>query len=171
MAKKSKDDGSPASILKGGPKRPASSFILFGKDIRERDENVKKMSITEQAGYIGKKWKEATEDQKAKFNKQAEELKKKYNEERKKFEESDEYKKAKAAVKESASKGKRKMKEIIKETPGYKLFKSESEKVAKGEKSTGDVIAEKWSKLTSAAKKEYEDRAKQASKAINSAKE
>lgn len=87
MAKKTK--------ASNAPKRPATAYIQFCKKIRENDEEIKKIPVSEQGPKLGSMWKELTEDEKDVYKKEYLALKEKYDKEFEAYKETDEYKKEK----------------------------------------------------------------------------
>ncbi|KAI5169816.1 hypothetical protein PAEPH01_1021 [Pancytospora epiphaga] len=158
MAKKLKD--------KNAPKRPLSSFILFGNYLRETDSSIKDLSIKEQAGAIGQKWKEATEDLKERFNKKAAELKEEYYRKREEYENTEEYKEFQKMVKSGGATKEKKKRGPVK-ISGYRLFVTENKDPQSEDENDEELAGKnimarcgvKWSRLTQNLKDEYNERA------------
>lgn len=139
---------------KNAPKRPLSSFLLFGNHLRETKPEIKNLPIKDQAIAIGHEWKDASEELKNKFNQQAAKNKEEYTIKRQEYEKTDDYKNYKQSVKEATKEPKKK-----RGTPkltGYRLFISEiTDKTSDDEKDPelagkGHMVrcGIKWSRLS-----------------------
>lgn len=155
------------------PKRPLSSFILFGKDLRDTRADIKSLPIKEQASAIGKAWKEAAEDIRKRFNEEAARLKEEYIVKRKEYEQTDEYKDFKKVARGSKRNGGSKDKKPRNVgVSGYRLFISELSDTSALDEKDPEMIgkghmakcAVKWSRLNDREKNEYNERAKQLGK-------
>ncbi|EED42816.1 chromatin-associated protein [Enterocytozoon bieneusi H348] len=63
---------------KNAPKKPCSSYMLFGHELRKNDATIKALKVTEQAKQIGERWNALTEAEKSKYEKKAMEAKEKF---------------------------------------------------------------------------------------------
>lgn len=159
MAKKLKD--------KNAPKRPLSSFILFGNHMRDTDPEVKDLKLHEQARKIGDMWKNATEEVKEEFNKKAAELKAEYAKKREEYEQTDEYKEFQKLSKEGPKETKTKKRKGPTKMSGYRLFISENKEQNSEDEKDEELAGKghmarcgiKWSRLSDNEKSGYNDRA------------
>ncbi|KAI5149659.1 hypothetical protein ENBRE01_1041 [Enteropsectra breve] len=158
MVKKMKD--------KNAPKKPKTSFLLFGEDKRSQDPALKAMKINEQAAIIAKQWKEISPEEKEKYVQKAEELKKDYTVRKAEYEKTDDYKNFLEASKASKSKKEgitKKAKKTGKaKEEGYDAFVNEMKDASNDEndlelagKSFKERCAVKWSRLSAEEKKNY----------------
>lgn len=158
MVKKLKD--------KNAPKRPLSSFILFGNQMRKNNNEIKNLPIQEQASAIGKMWRDASEATKEEFNKKAVQLKEEYVRKRKAYEETDEYREFQKMSKEGLKEGKVKKRGPSKMS-GYRLFVSECKDAAGSDDKDPELNGKghmakcgiKWSRLNESEKSAFNDRA------------
>lgn len=114
---------------KNAPKRPLTGFLVYGNELRAKNENIKSMPVTQQATAIGQMWKELSEKEKEKYNKESERLKEQYKKDMSVYEKSDSYKEYQKALKETENgngdEKKRKRKGPVKMS-GYRLFMKEN---------------------------------------------
>jgi len=158
MVKKIKD--------KNAPKRPLTSFILFGNYIRETDSNVQKLPIKDQAIEIGKKWSSASAKDKSKFEDLAAKLKEEYQVKRAEYEKSDQYKEFLSLKSENEPASKKRVKKGPTKMTGYRLFVRELKPDPKDEKDPElagkghmSKTAVKWARLSDSEKSKYNSRA------------
>ncbi|EED42926.1 chromatin-associated protein [Enterocytozoon bieneusi H348] len=85
---------------KNAPKKPCSSYMLFGHELRKNDATIKALKVTEQAKQIGERWNALTEAEKSEYEKKAMEAKEKYNKELEIYKTTDEYKEYMKTLKE-----------------------------------------------------------------------
>lgn len=159
MAKRLKD--------KNAPKRPSSGFILFGNDMRANDENIKNLSVTQQAPAIANLWKNLDDSAKSVYTQKAEELKTQYKHDIEEYKKTDSYKEFQKTLKESKFDSTKKKRGSSKMS-GYRLFvKENKDTIDQGldeETSLKKHIAKcgiKWNMLSDKEKMEYNDRAAQ----------
>lgn len=148
---------------KNAPKRPLSSYILFGNHVRSTNEKISALSINEQAAAIAQLWRSASDEEKQKYVEQAALCKEKYAKERAEYEKSSQYQEFLKAQK-SGIKPKRAGSTKI---SGYRLFIMENKDAAQGENDDPELAGKghisrcgiKWARLSDAEKQAYNERA------------
>ncbi|KAI4291587.1 hypothetical protein PAPHI01_0861 [Pancytospora philotis] len=155
MLKKMKD--------KNAPKRPLSSFILFGNSLRDSDEKIRALPIQEQASTIGRMWKEADDKTKEPFNTRAAELKQEYDAKRAEYEKTEEYREFQQMSKDNSKANKKQRSAGPSKMTGYRLFVSENKEATSEDEKDPELAGKghmarcglKWKKLTEAQKNAY----------------
>ena len=148
---------------KNAPKKPCSSYMLFGHELRKNDATIKALKVTEQAKQIGERWNALTEAEKSEYEKKAMEAKEKYNKELEIYKTTDEYKEYMKTLKEWEKSFSKKRKCSKAKKTGMKLFvqeyKEENADTEKSGKELNQEALKKWSEITSEQKKKYDEQA------------
>jgi len=153
---------------KNAPKRPLTGFLLFGNYLRSTDENIKAMSVTQQATTIGNMWKKLDENAKQKYNDESEKLKAQYKKDLSEYEKTDSYKDFQNTLVENKTEKKKATRKRVGPTKmsGYRLFMKENKDVLDEGLSEEDVnmkhIAKcglQWKRLSEEERLAYNDRA------------
>ncbi|KAM0680983.1 high mobility group box 3 [Glugoides intestinalis] len=154
---------------KNAPKRPLTGFLIYGNELRSKNDTIKSMPVTQQATAIGQLWKELGEKEKEKYNMQSEKLKEQYKKDLCVYEKSDSYKEYKKALKEgengNGDEKKRKKKGPVKMS-GYRLFMKENKDNIDEGLSEEDIAKKhitkcgiKWKLLSEEEREGYNQRA------------
>ncbi|OQS54268.1 hypothetical protein EHP00_1849 [Ecytonucleospora hepatopenaei] len=146
------------------PKRPLSSYMIYSQEIRQTDEEIKKLSITEQTKAISSLWNELSEEEKKPYVEKAAKAKEEYTKKLEEYKQSDEYKKFMEEQEEP-----KKSKKSKEKMTGEKLFVRElKENLTEEEKkeignaaAVSRHAAKEYSKLSKEKKAEYDNKAKE----------
>ncbi|ORD94165.1 HM20A [Enterospora canceri] len=150
---------------KNAPKKPFSSYMLFGVHLRKTDPTVGSMKVTEQAKYIGSKWQVLDPKEKQTFIKMANDEKVRYADEYEKYKKTPAFKEYQTVVAEWEKKKGAKAVKTTK-TTGQKLFVQEykdnldeDEKKRLGKDVSKEALKE-WRALSDGEKERYKRKAK-----------
>lgn len=132
------------------PKKPQSAYILFCTDQRSKDEDLKKLTPTEQSTALAARWTDTSQDVRTDYEKRADELRVQYAHDMEAYRQTDEYK-------ESQTRGKTGKKKIT----AFSLYAGDQDRPTppEGDTATSTSLVSRWQQLTDAQRQPYKDKA------------